>query len=209
MVKVKVMIIDDHALVRDAWTIMLQSEGRFNIIDAISNGAEVEERIGVQHPDIVLLDINMAPLDGFAILDIIRKVSPATKVIAVSMHDQTVYVKRMIRAGASGYVTKNSSSGELSLAIDVVLKGGRYICKEVRNALAELALGLKRSNIENLTAREIEVIRCMREGLSSKQIAERLSLTVKTVEAHRHNILKKLDVNNSISVIELANSYGL
>jgi DNA-binding NarL/FixJ family response regulator len=195
--------------VRDAWTIMLQSEGRFNIIDAVSNGAEVERRIGVQHPDIVLLDINMAPLDGFAILEIIRKVSPATKVIAVSMHDQAVYVKRMIRAGASGYVTKNSSSGELSLAIDVVLKGGRYICKEVRNALAELALGLKRSNIENLTAREIEVIRCMREGLSSKQIAERLSLTVKTVEAHRHNILKKLDVNNSISVIELANSYGL
>ena len=209
MDKATVMIIDDHALIRDAWTMILTTNKRFEITDKIGDPAEVENILKTRMPDLVLLDINMSPLDGFEILSLIRKLSPKTKVIAVSMHNQTAYVKKMIKSGARGYITKNSSAQELLHGIEIVLKGGRYICKEVKNALATQMIEGERTKIDRLTVREIEIIKCLREGLSSKDIATKLSLTTKTVEVHRHNILKKLEVKNSIAAIEIANAYGL
>ena len=208
MDKATVMIIDDHALIRDAWTMILESEG-FEITAKIGNSSEASAILERNHPDLVLLDINMAPINGFEILALIRKISPKTKVIAVSMHTQTAYVRRMIKGGARGYITKNSSAQEFLHGIQEVMKGGKYISKEIKNALAAQMIDGDRTNVGKLTPREIEVINCLREGLSSKQIAAQLSLTVKTVEVHRHNILKKLNVKNSISAIELVNAYGL
>ncbi|HYJ37285.1 MAG TPA: response regulator transcription factor [Chitinophagaceae bacterium] len=209
MDRATVMIIDDHALILDAWTMLLESEGNFEITGKIGNSAEVEGILETNHPDLVLLDINMAPVNGFEVLALIQRISPKTKVIAVSMHTQTAYVRRMIKGGARGYITKNSTAQEFLHGVGVVLKGGRYISKEVKNALAAQMMDDERSNIDKLTPREIEVISCLRDGLSSKQIATKLSLTVKTVEVHRHNILKKLNVKNSISAIELVKAFGL
>ena len=203
------MIIDDFELVRDAWTSLLQTEGKFDIVGKIGDGREVEDCVRNTKPQVVLLDINMRPLDGFEVLQIIKKESPGTKVIAVSMHSQTVYAKRMLREGASGYVTKNSPSREFIHAIEVVMKGGKYVCKEVKDALAELVMKDEASPVEKLSPREVEIMRYMSKGLSSKQIAEKLSVTVKTVEVHRHNILKKLDVNNSIAAVNVAKEHGL
>jgi len=203
------MIIDDFELIRDAWTLILQTDGRFEVIDKIGNSAKVEAHIKKKHPDLVLLDINMAPLDGFEVLAIIRKEAPSTKVIAVSLHRQTVYVKKMMKEGANGYVTKNSSAQELIHAIDVVMKGDRYICKEIKNSMAEQALNIETPGVRKLTTRELEVIRFLKQGLSSKQMAEKLGVTVKTIEVHRHNILKKLNVSNSIAAVEVAKAQGL
>jgi two-component system invasion response regulator UvrY len=209
MVKATVMIIDDHLLVRDAWSVMLRTQKKYKIVAQIGDSTQVEKHLKETHPDVVLLDINMAPLDGFEVLGIIREQSPSTKVIAVSMHSQTVYAKRMMRAGARGYVTKNSPGEELLDAIDVVVNGGKYICKEIKNAFVNQVLEDRQTDINKLTSREIEVIKCLRQGLSSKEIAEQLSIAIKTVEAHRHNILKKLRVNNTVAAIEIANAYGL
>jgi two-component system, NarL family, invasion response regulator UvrY len=209
MEKVTVMIIDDHALIRDAWTMLLSKDDRFQITEKIGDPEKVEEKVRKNQPNLILLDINMGPKDGFEVLELIKKYSPNSRVIAVSMHDQTIYVKRMMKGGAKGYITKNSSAQELLHGIEVVMKGGRYICKEVKNALATQMLEGERSKINKLTAREIQIIKCLREGLSSKEVATKLSLTVKTVEVHRHNILKKLEVKNSIAAIEIANAYGL
>src|SRR4051812_34074981 len=209
MVKATVMIIDDHLLVRDAWAVMLRTQKKYKIVAQIGDSTQVEEHLKETHPDVVLLDINMAPLDGFEVLRIISEQSPSTKVIAVSIHSQTVYAKRMMRAGARAYVTKNSPGEELLHAIDVVVSGGKYICKEIKNAFADQVLEEHQTDINKLTSREIEVIRCLRQGLSSKQIGDQLAIAIKTVEAHRHNILKKLRVNNTVAAIEIANAYGL
>src|ERR1700730_4956574 len=109
MKKTSIIVIDDHALIRDSWAILLKHTGKYEVAGKIGNSGEVAEVLRVNHPDLALLDINMEPLDGFEVLDIISKLSPLTRVVAVSMHSQTAYVKKMLRNGAKGYVTKSST----------------------------------------------------------------------------------------------------
>ena len=203
------MIIDDHELIRDAWTILLESTEKFRILEKIARSEEVERRIKQLQPDLVLLDINMSPVDGFEVLRIIKSQSPTSKVIAVSIYNQLIYARRMMKEGAKGYVTKNSSAKELLNAIDVVMKGSKYVCKEIRHAITEQVFEEEDRNVEKLTGREIDIVKHLRTGLSSKEIADKLSITVKTVQAHRYNIFKKLQVKNAIAAIEVINSLGI
>jgi DNA-binding NarL/FixJ family response regulator len=152
----------------------------------------------------------MSPVNGFEVLKQIRKFSPGTKVIAVSMHSQPAYAKKMIREGAKAYVTKNSSSDEFLFAVNEVVIGKQYICREVKSILAEQEFSDNPENgIKNLSEREMEIISLIRDGLSSKEIAGKLFIDVKTVEVHRHNILKKLKVKNSAALIQYINDHGL
>jgi DNA-binding NarL/FixJ family response regulator len=210
MKKTTIMIIDDHALFRDGWAMLLKSTGKYEIIDKISDSNEIAGLLELKKPDLVLLDINMEPLDGFEVLKIIRNLSPVMKVIIVSMHSQTAYVKNMLKGGANGYVTKSSQGKELLEAVNAVMNGQTYLCDEVKNLLTKEAMGeSKAPGLEKLTARELEIIKWLRDGLSSKEIAEKLAITTRTVEVHRHNILKKLNVKNSSALIEFVNAFGL
>jgi len=209
MVRASVVIIDDHELIRDAWTVLLESTEKFRILEKIARSEEVERRIKQLQPDLVLLDVNMSPVDGFEVLRIIKSQSPTSKVIAVSIYNQLIYARRMMKEGAKGYVTKNSSANELLNAIDVVMKGGKYVCKEIRHAITEQVFEEEDRNVEKLTGREIDIVKHLRTGLSSKEIADKLSITVKTVQAHRYNIFKKLQVKNAIAAIEVINSLGI
>jgi RNA polymerase sigma factor (sigma-70 family) len=193
MKKTTIMIVDDHTLVRETWAKFISLYPEYDVI--FNTG-----------------DINMMPTSGFEVLEMIRKFSPGTKVIGVSMHSQPAYVKKMMRGGAKGYVTKSSPSEELMLAIAEVAAGRTYICSEVKNIIAEQAVSDSRqgaSSISQLSEREMEIIRLVRNGLSSKEIAEALAITPKTVEVHRHNILKKLKLKNSVALIEFMNAHGL
>jgi len=203
------VIIDDHELIRDAWTVLLESTEKFRILEKIARSEEVERRIKQLQPDLVLLDVNMSPVDGFEVLRIIKSQSPTSKVIAVSIYNQLIYARRMMKEGAKGYVTKNSSANELLNAIDVVMKGSKYVCKEIRHAITEQVFEEEDRNVEKLTGREIDIVKHLRTGLSSKEIADKLSITVKTVQAHRYNIFKKLQVKNAIAAIEVINSLGI
>jgi DNA-binding NarL/FixJ family response regulator len=139
----------------------------------------------------------------------VRKISPTTKVIGVSMHSQPAYVKKMIRGGAKGYVTKSSPTDELMLAIAEVAAGRTYICEQVKTIIAEQAVSdTGQGAVSQLSERELEIIRLVRSGLSSREIGEALSITPKTVEVHRHNILKKLKLRNSVALIEFMNAHG-
>ncbi len=208
-VRASVVIIDDHELIRDAWTVLLESTEKFRILEKIARSEEVERRIKHLQPDLVLLDINMSPVDGFEVLRIIKSQSSTSKVIAVSIYNQLIYARRIMKEGAKGYVTKNSSANELLNAIDVVMKGGKYVCKEIRHAITEQVFEEEDRNVEKLTGREIDIVKHLRTGLSSKEIADKLSITVKTVQAHRYNIFKKLQVKNAIAAIEVINSLGI
>ncbi|HKH62050.1 MAG TPA: response regulator transcription factor [Flavitalea sp.] len=211
MSKITVMIVDDHTLIRETWSFLLGRNENFDVIAELGDGQKAIDIARDKRPQIVLLDINMAPLNGFDVLKMIRKLSPGSKVIAVSMHSQPAYAKKMLRLGAKGYVTKNSPKQEMLDAITEVNRGNIYICQEVKNILSDQMLGEEdtAAGLNQLSEREIEVINQIRDGLSSKEIADKLGISIKTVEVHRHNILKKLKVKNTASLINYINSSGL
>jgi two-component system invasion response regulator UvrY len=178
------------------------------VVAECGDGERAIELARDKRPDVVLLDINMAPMSGFDVLKMIRKYSPGSKIIGVSMHSQPAYAKKMLRLGAKGYVTKNSPRQEMLEAIAEVSKNHVYVCQEVKNILSDQMLNGDQLNpdINNLSDREMQIVRALKEGLSSKEIASELSISLKTVEVHRHNILKKLKLKNTVSLINFINS---
>ena len=150
----------------------------------------------------------MMPISGFEATEQIRKVSPVSKVIGVSMHSQPAYAKKMLQIGAKGYVTKNSSKEEMIKAIMEVHGGNKYICEEIKNNISEQVLeeNTDTPNVNALTEREIQIINLIKEGSLPKRLPGVLSISLKTVEVHRHNILKKLKLKNSASLVNFMNN---
>ena len=208
MKKVSIMIVDDHTLIRETWSFLLGKNENFDVVAECGDGERAIELARDKRPDVVLMDINMAPMSGFDVLKMIRKYSPGSKIIGVSMHSQPAYAKKMLRLGAKGYVTKNSPRQEMLEAISEVSKNHVYVCQEVKNILSDQMLNGDQANpdINNLSDREMQIVRALKEGLSSKEIASELSISLKTVEVHRHNILKKLKLKNTVSLINFINS---
>jgi two-component system invasion response regulator UvrY len=208
MKKITIMIVDDHTLIRETWSFLLGKNENFDVVAECGDGERAIELARDKRPDVVLLDINMAPMSGFDVLKMIRKYSPGSKIIGVSMHSQPAYAKKMLRLGAKGYVTKNSPRQEMLEAIAEVSNNRIYICQEVKNILSDQMLNGDQVNpdINNLSDREMQIVRALKEGLSSKEIASELNISLKTVEVHRHNILKKLKLKNTVSLINFINS---
>jgi two-component system invasion response regulator UvrY len=209
MEKITILIADDHKLIRETWSFILNSDPRFNVVAQCSNGEEAIALAQQLRPKVVLLDINMTPISGIEATEQIRKFSPATKIIGVSMHSQPAYVKKLLKLGAHGYVTKNSPQQEMFEAISEVCKGNRFICSEVKTILSEQAFDDDNSGANSLSSRELEVIKLIKNGLSSKEISTQLNISLKTVEVHRHNILKKLNLKNSAALVNYINESGL
>jgi len=212
MSKITILLVDDHKLVRDSWSYILNSDPRFQVIGETSSGDEAIEMARNLRPHIVLMDVNMSPVNGFEATKQIRKSSPGSKIIGITMHSMPAYAKRMLQIGAMGYVTKNSSKDEMITAIIEVYNGKKYICEEVKNILAQQELedvGNKEPDMNLLSRRELEIVKLIREGASSKEIAVKLDISLKTVEVHRYNILKKLTLKNTASLVNFINRQGL
>jgi len=211
MGKITILLVDDHKLIRDSWSFILNSDARFQVIGETSNADEAVEIARDKKPEIVLMDINMSPVNGFEATKLVRKYSPGSKIIGISMHSMPAYARRMLQMGAMGYVTKNSSKDELLAAIIEVHNGKKYVCDEVKNILAQQELedegGAPDMNV--LSRREIDIVQLIKEGLSSKEIAIRLDISLKTVEVHRYNILKKLSLKNTAALVNFINAHGL
>jgi len=211
MNKITILLVDDHKLIRESWAFILNSDTRFEVIGEKSNGAEAIEFAKENKPDIVLMDVNMIPMSGFDAAKQIRKVSPQSKIIGVSMHTMPVYAKKMMQLGAMGYITKNSSKDEMIHAINEVYAGNKYICEEVKNILVkqEMEGNTGKPDMNVLSRRELDIVELIRDGLSSKEIAMKLDISLKTVEVHRYNILKKLNLKNSAALVNFINTHGL
>jgi len=211
MDKIAIILVDDHKLIRDSWSFILNSDPRFSVVGETSNGEEAVQIAKALKPNIVLMDVNMSPINGFDATKLITKYSPGSKVIAVSMHTMPAYAKRMMQLGAMGYVTKNSSKDEMIKAILEVSSGRKYICEEVKNILAqkELEEETSQGDMNHLSRREIDIIQLIKQGLSSKEIALKLDISLKTVEVHRYNILKKLKLKNTAALVNFINVNGL
>lgn len=211
MKKIRIIVVDDHKLIREMWARLFSISHEIEIVGESGVLDEAVELIKIKRPDIVFLDINIPPGSGLDAVPLIRKFSPGTRIIAVSMHSQPVYAKKMLKLGARGYVTKNSSHKEMLEAVDEVMAGRNYICSEIKDRLSDQLLNEDPTDtdIRNLSLREIEIIRFIKEGLLSKEIAAKLDLSTRTVEVHRHNILKKLKLKNTASLISYINTTDL
>lgn len=212
MSKITILIVDDHTLIRETWDFLLSNyEDLFEVVAAVGDGQRAIDLARDKRPNIVLLDINMSPLNGFDVIKRVLQVSPKSKVIAISMHAQSAYARKMLRLGARGYITKNSPSQEMLNAIKTVHAGNIYVCQEVKDIVSVQMLenDYQTPRLDQLTERQIEIINLIRNGLSSKEISAYLKIAVKTVEVHRHNIHKILKVKNAAALIHFINNRGL
>lgn len=207
MPKISVVVIDDHALIRESWIQLLKMLKQFDVVGDSGDSEKAIEIVRNALPDIIFLDINIKPKDGFETIKEILAISPASKVIALSMYTLPAYAKKMISLGAKAYITKNSSVDEIMEAIKEVNNGEIYICREILDIAAEAPLEKQQRapNLNLLSEREVKVLKYVKRGLSSREISAELNISYRTVEVHRHKILKKLNLKNTPSLINYLN----
>jgi DNA-binding NarL/FixJ family response regulator len=210
MEKITILIVDDHTLVRETWTEILNSDPRFAVIAQVGNGEQAIEYAKRLRPEIVVMDVNLPGIPGMNGIDAtheILKVSPVSRILGVSMHTQPAYARKMMQNGASGYVTKNSTREEMFHALVEVYKGHKYVCDEIKNILSDQMVNGDdpQKNVNSLSNREMEIVAYIQKGLSSKEIADLLFVSVKTIEVHRYNILRKLNLKNAAALVNFMN----
>jgi two-component system, NarL family, invasion response regulator UvrY len=209
--KISIMLVDDHTLIRESWRALLSTIENMEIVAECGDGRLAGELAKNARPDIVLLDLNMKPMNGFEVLKTIRQLSPLSRIIGLSMRSEPVFAKKLLRSGAKGYLTKNSPRHEMIDAINEVNRGNTFICQEVQTLLStQKSEGdNKAPDINCLSASELQLLSFLSVGDTSKEIAVKSGISVKTVEVHRHNILKKMNLKNSTALIQYVHSHAL
>ncbi len=197
---IKIIIADDHRMVRKAWELLLSEKENLKVVGQASNGQELVQLLEKQKADIVLLDLDMPLMGGLEATEKIKNRFPWVKIIILTMQKDYAYIEKSFSLGASGFLTKNASEEELFKAVEKVAAGGRYLSDEVGSIMSERLLLQETDKAgsvnKELTLREIEIIKLIKSGHTTGEIAETLFLSVKTVESHRRNIFKKLSVKN-------------
>jgi DNA-binding NarL/FixJ family response regulator len=204
MNKIRILLADDHPLIRAGFKSLLGKNERFEIVGEAENGKELLELAGTMKPDIVLADISMPLTNGLDALEQLSNVYPSIKSIVLTMHEEREYILRALKVGASGYLLKNIERFELERAIITVFDGGKYFSPIVTNILADAVVKPEVQDPGDITPREKEVLVLVAKGNSTKQVADILGISVRTVESHRINMLKKMKVNNTAELIKKA-----
>lgn len=202
---IKILVVDDHAIVRDGLRRIILDTPDMVVVDEASNGKEVINKVGNNHYDLILLDISLPGRDGLDVLKQLKCTNPKIPILILSMYPEEHYAVRSLRAGASGYLTKQSSSDELIGAIRKVANGRRYITPSLAEKLAfDLGVDVRKLPYEKLSDREYQVMCMIGSGKTVKEIAETLSLSVRTISTHRAHILKKMEMKNNAQLTHYA-----
>lgn len=213
--KIKVLMAEDHAVVRQGLCCLLASDGHFDIIAQARTGREAVDLAATLHPEVILMDIAMPLLNGLEATRQILTANPAARVIILSAHSDDVYVERMSRAGVAGFLEKQSSAEVLTKAILTVAAGGSYFSPNIAKRLREsqhhdLARdGVPKSGGPRLTSRETEVLQLVAEGHANKQVAATLGISIKTVEKHRQHLMDKLNIHETAGLTRYAIAHGV
>lgn len=211
--KITVIIADDHMIVRDGICSLLEKQPDIEVVAEADNGRDALKHAQQLSPDVIIMDIGMHGLNGIdATRQIVGKL-PDVKILALSMYSDKQFIKGMLKAGASGYMLKDSASKELVDAIRIVANSKVYINPSIAGVVTEdylEHLSEKDASAHSvLTSREVEVLQLLAEGESTKQAASILSVSTKTIESHRQNIMKKLDIDNIVDLIKYAIREGI
>lgn len=214
--KKRILIVDDHTLLRAGLKSLLSHEPDIEIVGEAADGRDAVRAIRIHAPDLILMDLNMPNMNGIeAIVDIKRRY-PDTRVLVLTIHRTDEYIHESLRAGADGYILKDATHDELRIAIRCVLNGKTYLSPDISARVINGYMGVNAnksfgsvSTWDTLTHREREVLKLVAEGNTNKYIAEYYSLSIKTVEKHRSNLMKKLDLHNASMLTAYAIEKGL
>lgn len=206
--QIRLLLADDHSLIREGFKSILGGNELFQLVGEADNGMDVVSLVEQTQPDVVLIDINMPRLNGIQVIEKLHKTHPHVKYLVLTMHEEREYVLKALKAGADGYVLKSIERAELEKAIKTVYKGGKYFSPQITSIIAESAANPPAETPE-LTQREKEILGMVANGRSTKQIADELQISVRTVESHRINMLKKMAVGNTAELIKKSMELGI
>jgi DNA-binding NarL/FixJ family response regulator len=208
MDKLRVLLADDHAMIRDGVKALINGESDMEVVGEASDGREAWHKVKSLQPDILILDITMPDLNGVQATERIKRDAPKVKVLILTAHEDKGFLQQVLQAGASGYMLKRAASAELIRAIRFVATGGIYIDPEIASKIVTSYVGRQssRESVQrgDLSEREEEVLRLVAWGHSNKEIAVRLKISVKTVEGHKSKIMEKLGLKNRVEVVRYA-----
>jgi DNA-binding NarL/FixJ family response regulator len=220
MKKSRIIVADDHSVVRSGLRLLLQSSPDFTVVAEAENGEEAVALVDRHKPDVVIMDISMPKLNGIEATGLMKQSNPDLKIIILTVHEDEEYVYQMLRAGASGYVLKSAGKKEIFAAIRSALSGDRFFSPGISKLIIE---GFIRRDKEQrpgqeqpgthsrqpLTRREVEVLRYIAQGFTNKKIAEALFLSIRTINTHRTNLMQKLDIHDTARLVRYAIETGL
>ncbi len=214
MQRIRILIADDHTLVREGLRALLEGQGDFEVIAEASNGREAVDRAIQMQPDVVLMDIGMPELDGLAATRHIVRTNPAIRILVLTVHETEDYFFRVLEVGAHGFLVKDAASTELVAAVRAVHHGGVYLHPPMAKRLVEeylqrIGSGEERAAHAMLTPRERQILALIGAGHTNKEIAEQLSLSINTVQAHRSHIIDKLNLHSRADLMRYAVRVGL
>ena len=214
--KKTVVIVDDHPLFREGLKSIIRRDTRYEIVGEAGNGHDAMQVIGEQRPDLVLLDVALPDKAGLELISEIKKVSSKTIIMIISMHSKVDYIVKAFKAGATGYLVKDSAAERLLQGIDAVLRDEYFLDSSVSHKVIEKLMELPKEEAritdrgyDLLTSREQEILALLAEGLSTKEVAEKLFISPRTVENHRSSIMRKLDLHSNHELIRYAAKLGL
>lgn len=206
---IRILLAEDHALVRHGFRMILAAQPDMEIVGEAGNGREAIELAQTLKPDVVVMDVAMPELNGIEATRRLIELAPRTRVLALSMHKDAVYVREILRAGARGYLLKDSADADLLVAVRAVAKGEGYLSPGVSDAVLSDYRRHVTDPLDLLTSREREVLQMIAEGKTNKEIATTLNLSVYTVEAHRGHLMEKLNLHSTGELVRFAVRSGL
>ncbi|WP_186757623.1 response regulator transcription factor [Echinicola salinicaeni] len=211
MEKIKVVLADDHVVVRSGIKNLLENEGEVEVIGEAANGEEAIQLVKNVTPDLLIIDIRMPVMNGLDATKKLNQLKDPTKVLILSMHDDEDYILQSIECGASGYLLKDTSKDEFMKAIRTIYHGGQYFSGDISQVLVKSYLNVKDrkvtkniapTNTYDITKREKQILKMISDGIGNKEIAEQLGKSIRTIETHRFNIMKKLKVSNVVELLK-------
>lgn len=210
MSKIRVLVVDDHAIVREGICSLLARRKDIEVVGQAADGKQALAACASLLPDVALMDISMPEMNGLEATREIRRAFPGIRILVLSQYENKEYVVPLLRAGAAGYIAKRARANELADAIRAVYLEGAFLPPNIARAVvAGVTATDPRANHSILTEREVQVVRLIADGLSSREIAERLCLSVKTVDTHRSNILEKIGAHSSVELVRYAIREGI
>jgi len=206
---ITVLLVDDHAVVREGYRRLLERQGDILVIGEAADAAKAHALFSALHPQIVVLDITLPGTSGMEALRRMLVYRPGTRVLVFSMHEEAIFARRALQAGAFGYLTKASAPNVLVEAVHAVAQGKKYLSADIARKLALREAGVEQQGADKLSAREFEVLRLLAQGRSVKEIAESLGLNSKTVANHQSTIKQKLGATSALQLMLIAQRLGL